>query len=341
MSTTDMMSTLIRPAKRLALGVAFGFAVATTGALAAGGGGEDQILRQQWSFGGFFGKYDRAQLQRGYQVYTEVCATCHGLKRIAFRNLGEKGGPEFPEETLKKYVASFKVMDGPNDQGKMFERPAKLSDRIPPPYKNEQEARSIHNGAYPPDQSLIIKARGVETEAPWYTHWFLMLRDVAVGYQEGGSDYAYALLTGYKEEPPSYTRDAKGRLTRVAEGKKPEGKAEVCASVTLGEDGKPDTCNKLQDGLHYNKYFPGHQIAMANPLIGGAGLVSYAKGPDGKPTAPETAEQYARDVTAFLSWASDPSLEQRKRTGWQVMLYLFLTSILLYIAKKRIWAKAH
>ena len=315
--------------------------LATGSAHAAGGGGEDHIARQKWSFAGLFGKYDRAQLQRGYQVYNDVCSTCHALGRIAFRNLGEKGGPEFPEETLKLYAASFKVTDGPNEAGKMFERPAKLSDRFPSPFKNEQEARSIHNGAYPPDQSLIVKARGVETEAPWYTHGWLMLKDIATGYQEGGADYVYAVITGYAEKPPAYTRDDKGRLTRVADGKPAAGTTEVCASVTPGEDGKPDTCNKLQDGLHYNRYFAGHQIAMANPLIGGDGLLKFTKGDDGKPSAPETVEQYARDVTAFLAWASDPSLDQRKRIGWQVMLYLTLTAGLLYLSKKRIWAKAH
>lgn len=307
----------------------------------AAGGGDEHIQRQKWSFAGFTGHFDKAQLQRGFQVYQEVCSTCHGLKRIAYRNLSEPGGPEFPAETLKQYIASFKVPDGPNDQGKMFERPAKLSDRLPPPYKNEQEARSIHNGAYPPDQSLIIKSRNVETEAPWYTHWLLMLRDIATGYQEGGADYVYAVITGYAEEPPSYSRDAKGHLVRVAEGKKPEGKVEKCASVTTGEDGKPDVCNVLQEGLHYNKHFPGHQIAMANPLIGGDGLVSYTKGPDGKPNAPETVDQYARDVTAFLAWAADPSLEQRKRIGWQALLYLAITAALLYVTKRRIWSKVH
>jgi cytochrome c1 len=167
-----------------------------------------------------------------------------------------------------------------------------------------------------------------------------MLRDVATGYQEGGADYVYAVLTGYKETPPKHVRDAKGHLVKVDGGKPASGKTEECASVTAGDGGKPDVCNKLQDGLHYNAYFPGHQIAMSNPFAGGDGLVSY-KGADGKPTAPETVQQYAKDVTAFLSWASDPTLEQRKRVGWQVMLYLLITTVLLYVTKRRIWAKVH
>jgi ubiquinol-cytochrome c reductase cytochrome c1 subunit len=261
----------------------------------AAGGEANHIERQKWSFGGFTGNFDNAQLQRGYQVYKEVCAACHGVKRIAFRNLVEKGGPGFPEESVKALAATFKVEDGPNDDGKMFERPAKLSDRMPSPYKNEQEARSIHNGAYPPDLSNMAKARSIENTAPWYKHIFLMARDVGIGYQEAGADYIYALLTGYEEKPP--------------------------AGV------------KLSDGMSYNKAFPGNQLAMAPPLSDG--IVKYQDG------TPQTVENYARDVTAFLAWTADPTLEQRKSMGWIVMLYLLITAILLFIGKKRIWANAH
>ena len=209
---------------------------------AAGGGEEIHIERQTWSFAGFTGKFDKAQLQRGYQVYKEVCAACHGVKRVAFRNLAEKTGPGFPEESVKALAATFKVEDGPNDDGKMFQRPAKLSDNVPSPYKNEQEARSIHNGAYPPDLSNMAKARSIENTATWYKHIFLMARDIGVGYQEGGVDYIYALLTGYEEKPP--------------------------AGV------------KLADGMNYNKAFPGNQIAMAPPLSDG--IVKYEDGTPAK-----------------------------------------------------------
>jgi cytochrome c1 len=289
---TIVRTTLIAGALSVLAGVAH----------AAGGGEPAHIERRAWSFSGFTGKYDHAQLQRGFQVYKEVCANCHGMKRIAFRNLGEPGGPEFPEEALKALAASYKVADGPDDNGKMFERPGKLSDRMPSPYKNDNEARSIHNGALPPDLSVIAKARNVENHAPWYTHLFLMLRDVVTGYQEGGADYTYALLTGYADAPASM---------------------------------------KLADGMNYNVAFPGNQIAMINPFGGGDGLVKYTKGADGKPNAPETVQQYAADVTAFLMWAADPTLEQRKRIGWQVMLYLLVTAALLYVAKKRIWSSLH
>jgi ubiquinol-cytochrome c reductase cytochrome c1 subunit len=252
------------------------------------------IKRQSWPFAGIFGTFDKAQLQRGYQVYTEVCASCHELKRIPYRNLAQKGGPEFPVAAVQALAASVQVTDGPDEQGKMFKRPGRLSDTPPPLYANEQEARSIHNGAYPPDLSLMARARNAENVAPWYIHPFLMLRDIAVGYQEGGADYIYALLTGYKE-PPS--------------------------GVTVAE------------GMHYNSAFPGHQIAMTNPFAGGDGQVQYSDG------TRATVDNYARDVAAFLAWTADPNLDERKRIGWTVMLYLIVTTLLLYIGKKRLWSR--
>lgn len=266
-------------------------ASASVGALAAGPAIE--IEKVQWPFSGIRGQFDKAQLQRGFQVYKEVCAACHGLNRIYFRNLTQPGGPEFSEEAVKALAAEWpnQITDGPNDEGAMFERPARLPDPIRGPYKNEKEARSVQNGAYPPDLSLITKARSVERHAHWTVHPFLMLGDVAKGYQEGGADYMHALLTGYVDAP---------------------------ADVTVGE------------GMYYNKAFPGHQLAMPPPLSDG--VVTYQDG------TPATVESYSRDVTAFLSWAADPTHDQRKRIGWQVLLYLLVTTVLLYLGKKRIWA---
>jgi len=253
-----------------------------------------KIERQSWPFAGFFGTFDRAQLQRGYQVYSEVCSSCHELRRISYRNLAQPGGPEFPLNAVEALAASAEVEDGPDEQGEMFKRPGRLSDPLPKLYRNENEARAIHNGAYPPDLSLMARARNAENVAPWYIHPFLMLRDIAVGYQEGGADYIYALLTGYKDPPPGF---------------------------------------HLMEGMHYNEAFPGHQIAMANPFAGGDGQIQYQDG------TPSTVENYARDVAAFLSWAADPRLEERKRIGWMVMLYLVITAGLVYAAKRRIWSK--
>ncbi len=253
------------------------------------------IDRQSWPFAGLFGTFDRAQLQRGYQVYTEVCAACHELQRVPFRNLSQKGGPEFPEASVRALAASVQVEDGPNDQGQMFKRPARLSDKPPRLYANPNEARSIHNGAYPPDLSLMARARSADNvPSSWIVHPFLMLRDIATGYQEGGANYIYALMTGYHDAPAG---------TQVLEG------------------------------MHYNAAFPGHQIGMANPFAAGDGQVKYEDG------TPATVDNYARDVAAFLSWTADPRLNERKQLGWAVLLYLIVTSVLLYIGKKRIWAR--
>jgi len=164
---------------------------------ASHGAGEDQgahgvhIERQDWTFGGFGGQFEAAQLQRGFQIYKDVCVACHGLKRVYFRNLAQPGGPEFPEQAVKALAADWpnKVVDGPDDSGKMFERPAKLFDPILGPFRNDQEARAAQNGALPPDLSVIAKARNPDYTGPFWAHPFSMLRDVATGYQEGGANY--------------------------------------------------------------------------------------------------------------------------------------------------------
>jgi ubiquinol-cytochrome c reductase cytochrome c1 subunit len=196
-------------------------------------------LRQHWSFGGLFGHFDAAQLQRGFKAYSEVCSRCHGVKRLAFRNLAEPGGPEFPEAGVKSLAANYQVDDVPDEEGKIKKRPARLTDTIPPPYANEQEARFAQNGALPPDLSLIIRARAIETERPFYLVPLAMLGDIALGYQEAGADYVYAYLTGYADPPPGM---------------------------------------KLAEFMNYNKVFPGHQTAMPNPFTAGDGLVAYEDG---------------------------------------------------------------
>ena len=254
-------------------------------------GGSTHIERQEWSFSGIFGTYDKKQLQRGFGVYKEVCAGCHGLKRIAFRNLSETGGPDFDVERVKALAATYEVPAEPDDEGEVKLRPARASDRFPPLFANDQAARAAQNGALPPDLSVMAKARGVPYTGTWYAHPFAMLKDMVVGYQEGGADYTYALLTGYAEAPHG---------------------AEV------------------PEGMSYNKAFPGHMIAMAEPLSADSDIYN-----DG---TPETVENYARDVAAFLSWTSDPTLTQRKQTGWYVIFFLIVTSMLLYISKRRIWS---
>ena len=142
-----------------------------------------EYLKTDWSFKGLFGKFDRGSLQRGYQVYTEVCASCHSMKYLSYRNLSEKGGPEFSVAEAKAIAASFEVTDGPNADGDMFQRPAKLSDKFVMPYENVKAAQAANGGAYPPDMSVLVKARG------------------------GGVDYIYSLLQGYEDAPAGVTLD--------------------------------------------------------------------------------------------------------------------------------------
>jgi ubiquinol-cytochrome c reductase cytochrome b/c1 subunit len=240
--------------------------------------------KNRWSFAGPFGKYDQAQLQRGFKIYREVCSTCHSLKLIAFRNLAEPGGPGFTAAQATAIAAEYQVQDGPNDQGEMFQRPGRLADYFPSPFPNDQAARARYN-AVPPDLSVIAKARGYETAFPYWVF------NLFVQYQEQGPDYITALLQGYEENPP--------------------------AGVTV------------PSGAFYNKYYPAHAIVMPPPLADGR--VDYTDG------SPATVEQYAKDISAFLMWAAEPHLVQRKRVGLQVFIFLIILAGLLYFTKKRIW----
>jgi cytochrome c1 len=149
--------------------------------------------RVKWSFSGPFGTYDRAQLQRGLKVYREVCAVCHGLKYVAFRNLADLG---YSEGQIKAIASEYKIQDGPNDQGDMFEREGRPADYFPTPWPNENAARARYNGV-PPDMSVLAKARGYERGFPWF------IFDMFTQFQEHGVDYIHALMTGYKEKPPA------------------------------------------------------------------------------------------------------------------------------------------
>jgi ubiquinol-cytochrome c reductase cytochrome c1 subunit len=249
--------------------LALGFA---TAALAEPKEGEPKHPQdQEWSFNGVFGKFDRQQLQRGYQVYKEVCSACHGMRLVSFRNLSQPGGPEFTEAQVKSIASSFKfpTLD---DKGEEIERPGTAADRFPSPYPNEKAARAANGNALPPDLSVIVKAR------------------------HGGADYVYALLTGFGETPP------------------------------------PDFAAKMLPGLNYNPYFQGWQIAMPPPLTSD-GQVTW---PEGNP-AP-TKQQMAKDVAAFLTWAAEPKMEERKQMGVEVMIFLFVLAVLLYFTYRRVWS---
>ncbi len=232
--------------------------------LAAGG---VEIPKQEWSFQGPFGTYDRASMQRGLQIYKEVCAGCHSLNYIYYRNLADLG---YSPEQIKAFAAENEVQDGPNDEGEMYTRAALASDRFVKPFPNDNAARAGNNGALPPDLSLMVEAR------------------------IGGPNYLYALMTGYADPP---------------------------------------TGVEVAEGMNYNKYFAGHQIAMASPLSEDG--VEFTDG------TKATVEQQAADIVTFLAWASEPNMEARKEMGLKVMLFLLVFTALLIAVKKRVWSDVH
>ena len=197
-----------------------------------------QPPRQKWSFAGPFGKFDRGQLQRGFKVYKEVCATCHGLSYVAFRNLAEPGGPGYTAAQAAAVAAEYKIKDGPNDQGEMFERPGRAADRFPSPFPNEQAARVANGGALPPDLSLIAKARTYERGFPWFVF------DIFTQYQEQGPDYLVALMNGYEDAPQGFTLPAGSNYNKYFPGHaigmpKPLNDGQVTYEDGIAADGRP------------------------------------------------------------------------------------------------------
>ncbi len=148
--------------------------------------------KQQWSFAGPFGKYDKAQLQRGLKVYKEVCSNCHSLKYVSFRNLKALG---YTDDQIKAFAAGYEIKDGPNSEGEMFERKGLPTDYFPSPFANREAAKFANNGAYPSDLSLMAKARAVPLPFPAF------IADIFTNYNEAGPDYITALLTGYQDAP--------------------------------------------------------------------------------------------------------------------------------------------
>ncbi len=231
---------------------------------------EEEIVlpQQKWSFSGLFGTVDIASAQRGFQVYSEVCANCHAMKYLHYRDLA---GLKLEPEQIKAIAAAVTVPQGTNDEGEPKEGPATPASQFRSPFINDKQARSRNNGALPPDLSLMINAR------------------------EDGANHVYAILTGYADAPSTM---------------------------------------KMQDGMNYNKYFPGHQIAMPQPLRDGQ--VTYAD-----PKTPTTLDQQARDVVTFLAWAANPEETERKQLGVRVILYLGFMACVTYALKRKIWAAVH
>ncbi len=176
-----------------------------------------ELLNPGWSFKGYFGKFDRAALQRGYQVYTEVCASCHSMKYLHYRNLAQPGGPEFSEEQVKIIASQFEVEDGPNSEGDMFQRSARLSDNFVSPYPNDESAKAANGGAYPPDMSVLVKAR------------------------KGGADYIYSLLLGYDDPPSSISLDDGVYYNTFMSGNKIKMANPLSENLVQYSDGTPST----------------------------------------------------------------------------------------------------
>ena len=222
---------------------------------------------QRWSFDGPFGSFDLAAAQRGFQVYSEVCAVCHAMQYLHYRDLAGVG---LNEEQIKAIAAAVTVPQGLNDQGEPKEGPGTPASQFRSPFPNDQANRAAHNGALPPDLSLIVNAR------------------------EGHADYLYALLTSFADAPPGM---------------------------------------QMQDEMNYNKFFPGHQIAMPPPLQDGR--VTYADG------TPATVEQMAHDVVTFLTWAANPEMVERKQIGWRWVLFFLIMTGLTYAVKRKVWSDVH
>ena len=231
--------------------------------ISLGAGEKINYPQLNWSFSGILGTFDRGSQQRGLQVYKEVCSGCHGMRLLAYRNLKSIG---YKDDEIKAFAAENSV-DSINDDGEVVERPARPSDKFVSPYPNDKAARAANGGAYPPDLSLIVKAR------------------------PDGANYLHALLTGYVDAPAE---------------------------------------KKVPDGMYYNKYYSGNLIGMPQPLYDDG--VEYADGTKATP------DQMAKDVTAFLAWASEPEMEERKQLGITVILFLLVLTTLSYFAMKQIWA---
>jgi ubiquinol-cytochrome c reductase cytochrome c1 subunit len=310
--------------KRILTAAVISAATLSGSALAAGG--ETKTYKSpDWPWDGPFGRYDEAAMQRGFQVYREVCASCHSMKLIAFRHLGEEGAPfhldecpadlGLPESTdcsdpaanpiVKSLAAEYTITDGPDEAGDMFERPGIPADYLPSPYANAQQAAYANGGAYPPDQSLIVKGR------------------------VKGADYIYSLLTGYPKEDlealdvppgqyynPYYPGDTMSLMREefVHDGHIDE---EAVRAVTPEQ-------YVSSDGHIY-----GGAFKMAQPLYDG--MITYEDG------SPETIEQYASDVVQYLQWASEPKLNERKGMGTYVMAYLFIFAGVTYASYRQVW----
>lgn len=287
---------------------------------AAGGAKKAKAPEGGWPFAGPLGELEMDSVQRGYQVYREVCAACHSMELLSFRNLGEKGGPFYDsmypnandnplvQQFAKEYMIYDPYASNADDEG--F-RPARPSDRFVSPYPDEQTGRAANNGAYPPDFSVITKARGK-------------------GNDGDGASYVYRLLKGYPDDIRSREGEDGLRVNYIKFDK----------GETQGELIQPT-------GQYYNPYMPGDATAqwIGDPrhVPYGGFLAMAPQLPDGRVEyldgTEATTQQMAYDVAQFLHWAGDPKQTQRKSLGLPTMIYLLLLTVLLWFSYQRIWRK--
>ena len=219
---------------------------------------------ERWSFDRVFGGFDLASLQRGFQIYSNVCSNCHSLQYLHYRDLSGIG---LDAEQVKAIASGVTVPSGTDDQGNPKDGPGTPASQFKSPFANEKAARAANNGALPPDLSLIVNGR------------------------EGGPNYVYGILTGFEQPPTGF---------------------------------------KMQDGMYFNKMFPGHQIGMPQPLRDGT--VDYADGTS------DSLDQEAHDVVTFLFWAANPEMVERKQMGVRVILFLVFMTGLTYAVKRKVWS---
>jgi ubiquinol-cytochrome c reductase cytochrome c1 subunit len=292
---------------RKSLKVAFIFAITGLTASVFGvkdvraAGAHTHVEDYNFSFEGPFGKFDRAQLQRGWQIYSQVCSGCHAMKYLSYRNLTSETGPGFSEEQVKAMIADYVVVDGPNEEGEMFERPATLADHFVSPYPNPEASKAANGGAYPPDLSLMAKARSSFHDGVGVTQFIKGM---------GGTEYIASLLTGYRDAPECAADAEIGGYYNVA----------------FPAGGIPASCKDE----HGKSMVPGSWIAMAPPLS--EGVIEY----QGE-NVEASVEQMSQDVAAFLMWAAEPKLVDRKQAGLRNIAFLIIFAVLLWYSNKKIW----
>ena len=261
-----------------------------------------------YSFTGFFGSFDRAELQRGLQVYKQVCAACHGMDLVHYRDLVDLG---YSEDQIKSFAATFQVTDGPNDDGDMFDRPAEASDAFISPFSNDKIAAASNGGVVPPDLSLIVKSRAQGYGGIGQN--FLAMLQIK-GYASGTDYVSHLVGSGYVEEPT--LEDKMLCMPQNA------GESDEAYKTRLEEHQGPP-------GTYFNKWFAGCYLKMPQPLYEDS--IEYEDG------TPATKEQMAHDVAVFLTWASEPAFETRKETGIKVLLFLAVFTGLMIAVKRNVW----